>query len=602
MSSRQYERKAAFEALSKGAYLDVLLPKTSGFDAASLVESGSAEELAKLPTRRTLFFDEKTRILLVLRTGASEEDVRQLLPDLEINAIAHATDAVPSSSGHAASVAGKHDIATCKVAGTDGVLVTSSSEHTYVIWNITIHLTRPRARLHRPAVYFTAAISLAISRNTPRHENVSNIMTPYQSSPRNVLEPLANTMEFRDKQIHLAEGRITKVAPSTISKDDSARPIRGATKRAFPIMPAVFARVRFNSLPDGVIASLHLETPTVVPGMLEVSAVDVKALDKTGKSGGRNTTDARLNNFGVIDPTDPVKTVTCLTDAMLPLKLSAGDEQVLLYQIAAENVAATLAVNIQVVVNLEEGSQVELVINPQAKIDAKAIADDTIYQWSRSTPKAVDGGVALPPRTRSLPSHAKISNTPPTQISGDDTDGSVSFLISAPDTVALSQSFSLKIKCINHSTRERSFSFHSVQQKPAVLRAHAKTTASKREDLTIPLLDRRDMADVFYHTPVVKSGAVRATASCEVAISLSPCVLGVLNLGQLRIVDLDDGQMVEVKDLPDIVCLEADEANATTEDVRTILPPVDAEAERKDNEFLDMVHASWEASEGTLFG
>ncbi|KAK4560527.1 hypothetical protein LTR86_005724 [Recurvomyces mirabilis] len=612
MPGKQDERRAGFETLANEAYLDVLLPRTMDFDAASLVENGSAEELAKAPTRRALFFgrnptdhaskDEKTRILLVLRTGASEEDVQKLLPDLEITTIAHATDAVPSSSGHAASVAGKHDIATCKVAGTEGVLVTSSSEHTYVIWNITIHLTRPRARLRRPAVYFTAAIGLTASPNKSRHENADSIMTPYQSSPRNVLEPLANAMEFRDKQIHLTEDRITKVAPITVSKDDAAKPIRGATKRAFPIMPAVFARVRFNSLPDGVIASLHLETPTVVPGMLEVSTVDVKALDETGKGGGRSTTDARPNHRGVMGPTDPAKTVTCLTDAMLPVKLSAGDEQVLLYQIVMESVAATLAVNIQAVVGLEEGSQVELVINSQAKIDAKAISDDTIYQWSQPTPKAVDGGVALPPRTKSLPSHGKISSTPPTQISGDGTDGSVSFLISAPDTVALSERFSLEIKCINHSTRERSFSFQLVQQKPAVLRAHNKTTVRKTGDSTVPLSDRRDMADVFYHTPVVKSGAVRATASCEVAISLSPCVLGVLDLGRLRIVDLDNGQMVVVKDLPDIICLEADEEDIAREDNRTVSPLVDPEAERKENEFWDMVHASWEASEGSTLG
>ena len=56
MLSKQDARKTGFETLAKGAYLDVLLPKTSHFDAVTLVESGSAEELAKAPTRRNLFF------------------------------------------------------------------------------------------------------------------------------------------------------------------------------------------------------------------------------------------------------------------------------------------------------------------------------------------------------------------------------------------------------------------------------------------------------------------------------------------------------------------------------------------------------------------
>jgi len=56
MESKQDVRKTAFETLAKGAYLDVLLPKTSDFNAAALIESGSADELAKAPTRRNLFF------------------------------------------------------------------------------------------------------------------------------------------------------------------------------------------------------------------------------------------------------------------------------------------------------------------------------------------------------------------------------------------------------------------------------------------------------------------------------------------------------------------------------------------------------------------
>ena len=41
-----------FESLSKGAYLDVLLPRASDFDAVSLIRDGTPEELARAPSRR----------------------------------------------------------------------------------------------------------------------------------------------------------------------------------------------------------------------------------------------------------------------------------------------------------------------------------------------------------------------------------------------------------------------------------------------------------------------------------------------------------------------------------------------------------------------
>lgn len=48
--------KARFEGLSKSAYLDVLLPKAPHFDAAALIRDGAADELARAPARRNLFF------------------------------------------------------------------------------------------------------------------------------------------------------------------------------------------------------------------------------------------------------------------------------------------------------------------------------------------------------------------------------------------------------------------------------------------------------------------------------------------------------------------------------------------------------------------
>lgn len=48
--------KSDFETISKGAYLDVLIPRSADFDAARLLRDGFPEAVARAPTRRNLFF------------------------------------------------------------------------------------------------------------------------------------------------------------------------------------------------------------------------------------------------------------------------------------------------------------------------------------------------------------------------------------------------------------------------------------------------------------------------------------------------------------------------------------------------------------------
>lgn len=48
--------RARFEAFSKSTLLDVFLPRSSDSDAASLVRDGKADNIARAPGRRNLFF------------------------------------------------------------------------------------------------------------------------------------------------------------------------------------------------------------------------------------------------------------------------------------------------------------------------------------------------------------------------------------------------------------------------------------------------------------------------------------------------------------------------------------------------------------------
>jgi hypothetical protein len=64
--------KASFEALSKGAVLDVLLPATGKFDAVALLQAGTPEEIKKAPSRKHLFFGPSIVIQTSCRVAYAE--------------------------------------------------------------------------------------------------------------------------------------------------------------------------------------------------------------------------------------------------------------------------------------------------------------------------------------------------------------------------------------------------------------------------------------------------------------------------------------------------------------------------------------------------
>ena len=50
------ETRARFDTLTKGAFLDVLLPKDPDLDVAAILRSETPESIGQTPSRRNLFF------------------------------------------------------------------------------------------------------------------------------------------------------------------------------------------------------------------------------------------------------------------------------------------------------------------------------------------------------------------------------------------------------------------------------------------------------------------------------------------------------------------------------------------------------------------
>ncbi|KAK0366766.1 hypothetical protein LTR91_021156 [Friedmanniomyces endolithicus] len=554
-------KKTRFEALSRGAYLDVLLPKSSDFNASALIQDGSPEELARAPSRRNLFFDEKASIVLVLRTTADTDAVRELLPSLDLVLAAHATDAVPQGSGNAASASGKHDLTSKVLAAVEDVEVLAAGDQTYVIWTTRLDLTRPRTRLQRPAIYFTATLALRADYGADIVTHGKDYLEPFEPLPRNVLESLNSATELRGTQVYLSENRIAKVAPKPVRREETVRPIRGATKRAFPTMPALFTRMKYTTVPGAFIAALTLETSQVITGTISVQHIDVKA---SGLDAGATDAVAQDNALrGITSDSDTgTKSVQCLTEASLPMHLKAGDESVLLYHLPRtkqsnpSTTTAALDFRLSATVKLEEDSHTELDMSWQSQQEPQQPAPEPSYKWSRplSNPEPKDvrlSGQALP---------ASIPPSAPAPLSRPSGKG-VTFFFTAPETTHQYDDFLLKVQCINHSARSRRFAVMPVRSKHSSLAAHS-LSASDDADLVAgifnaPPLQPPKPDEISCHTPHVKIGPISPGASFDAAIELRAKRTGVLNLGTFKIEDLDTRQTVDVVDLPDIIALEA---------------------------------------------
>ncbi|RMZ14587.1 hypothetical protein D0860_02030 [Hortaea werneckii] len=535
--------KERFFTLAKGAYLDVLLPKSSAFDAESLLQKGSADELGKVSVRRNLFFDEKASVQLVLKTPATREQVQSLLPHLEVALAAHATDAVPQAKGNNVSPSAKHDLTSITLAGSKASEALVVADYTYVVWKLELHIPWPRTRLQRPAIYFTATLILgnAASESTPK-DSVKTFLPPYEPLPANVLQPLNSEASLKGKDIFLPEDRITKVAPKPPKKDESLRPVRGASKRAFPVMPALFTRMSYATVPDGIVATLTIETSHIVAGMFRLSKVDVTAL---------------LNDSSA--ETDKIIPGS-LTALEWPLMMHPDEEVSLLYLIAPEDglqlsaKTISLTVNVHATLELENGSRVNLDMVWHPEKHSLPTTHEPRYKWSPPSPHQ------SMPSTQNTAEASSSEKTPARSRSSVASDHGLIFVFTAPSPVKQQRDMQIKVQCTNNSRTSRNLAVihdQSIRQQGLQSSDDSKSPVgvTSAHDDAVP--NSKARSNVFCNSPDVRTGLLDPGATFETEMEFFVKDLGLLDLGSIRILDLDTNQTVDVSELPDIISVEA---------------------------------------------
>ncbi|CAK3962170.1 hypothetical protein AC578_6057 [Lecanosticta acicola] len=525
--------KTRFEDLSP-ACLDVLLPKTPDFDAANVLRNGSPEALSQVPMRRNLFFDEQANVFVILRTARPEEEVREVLPHLEFVLAAHATDAVPQGSGNAASASGKHDLNSKSFPAASFASVLSLEDTTYIIWKPILHLARPRARLQRPAIYFTVALTISNNVQKGPRQTQEEYLKSYEPLPVNILEPLQFDPALSRSNVYLPESRITKVAPKAPNLQDAVKPIRGASKRAFPAIPAIFSRIRYTVLADATIASLHLETSHVIAGTVTISDVKLSV---------------------------PNAKVEHLTNVALPLETRGGDETITLYRLtlgkmakgAASQRMSPVSVSILANASLDQGSHITFNSSWNTQVDLSQTSTKPVYKWSR--PLSTSSGHR---RGHSSSSHpGPVSFEEPQRRMEE--DAGITFRFSAPATTHKSTNFQLEVHCNNHSGRKRRFALISIlpsRPKSMTAQSTVANTDLIASIFNAPPLEKAKLPDVLDLNPDVRIGPLPSGACFETHLKFRAMTTGVLDLGTLRIVDLDSRHTVDVKELPNIVALD----------------------------------------------
>lgn len=472
-------------------------------------------------------------VLVILKTAQGEAELRHLLPSLELVLSAYATDAVPQGAGNAASASGKHDLVSKSFSGSSFVDLVSVGDNAYVIWKPSLPLSRPNARFQRPAIYFTATIKMGLGNvsHSPKHEK--EYLKTYESLPENILEPFQHDPVLCQSNIYLSETRITKIAPKAPIVGSVMKPIRGASKRAYPAVPALFTKIRFSALPDATIVSLHVETSRLIAGV-RILKVDLSVQDSL---------------------------VEDMTSLALPIQTRGGDETIFLYKLPSKDVlsgsvsigpAPVVKALIEADATLDQGSRIDLNMSwtEQAVISTHAPS----YTWSRPL-KASSHHKSVSVQSMNRPA-TRDDNTKESEVGRG-----IVLTLTCPESTQQDEEFGMTVKCVNRSDRHRRFALVMAQPRD-LLAVPLSGVTNAESDLVAkifyaPPLARVKVPDVRDLNPDVRLGPLPPDACFETEMVFRALTTGVLNMGMLRIVDLDSRQTVDVRDLPDIVALEA---------------------------------------------
>merc|ERR1712029_656360 len=118
----------------------------------------------------------------------------------------------------------------------------------------------------------------------------------------------------------------------------------------------------------------------------------------------------------------------------------------------------------------------------------------------------------------------------------------------------------IKVQCTNNSRNSRNLAViydQSIRQQGLQSSDDSKSPAGVTSAHDDPVPNLKARSNVFCNSPDVRTGLLAPGATFESEMEFFVNDLGLLDLGSIKILDLDTNQTVDVSELPDIISVEA---------------------------------------------
>ncbi|KAL9008620.1 MAG: hypothetical protein Q9173_006272 [Seirophora scorigena] len=597
-----------FAKILEHSELDIVVPQATDFTLRDLGlrrqsvpgkeyhadDEDRPTNLASIPLRTSLHFDEQLNILVVLRTPTNLSGWEKRFPYLKINLEAHVYSSDNRSSdgrtseGQSVQPQGRDIVWSSTVDTSQEPLAVRGEDTNASVWVVNCYLSpsrhtrfrrpcpanveadRPRLRMQHPMIYFKVSGILRHPPISPRDSRDPFLPSGVAASV-NVLEPLSGDAGLQGMKPQLTASRLDRINinSNTTIKDQT---IRSRPQKPFPALPAISARVRYSK--SGaytghhcIIASLDIETAPFQDNKIELSDVFMQLSDGSVEDLCKGQA---INLPMTCQPRDKI---------VFLFRLLPFDDQTSNFQARSNSRTLDISIDARVLVSHTCHPKIHMrwktlvdfstALNPKYGAPAQALQRSK-RPSTLSVPSDMENGV--PGETGS---NGANDDPPPSQRLSSPNIG-LTLTFTAPKDVYVGQPFTWDVFLVNHSVKPRRLAIVVVparrsgeyrDQTSFSSSAIGKGVNGGDLDYADAIMDEnrlyavqkrlaREDVGIVCLSPEVRVGPVNPGFCHNTELKFLPLAKGVLHIEAVRVVDLEENRSVDVRDLPEILAEE----------------------------------------------
>ncbi|KAI9683176.1 MAG: hypothetical protein M1829_005967 [Trizodia sp. TS-e1964] len=576
--------------------LDIIVPYSENYDIReSLTNESKESSIATISQRSSLYFDEKSNILVVHQIGILEEKelaqyISRIAITLEVfvenarsdSSVQEGQQDVPIHSKDFLFSATEADFDTPITVLKKGSNVGGNEDDLiFIVWKINVVMSRPRVRIQYPSITMTVAVSLKQAEMTAQPGGDLYLASQVPAG-LNLLEQFLDDPAFNNVKPQLSSLRLSRAAPNMQPAEPSRSPKKHA-KRSFRALPAVNVRIRYSRINmfsgnSSVVASLDFEIMSFAGCKVILNQLD---LYLTGGSVSLLNGPPGKNLKIVCKPRDDVSFLYRLT-------LDEGFDNSAQHQSNIRNLEISVLATAEVSpdcapkITMKWTSTVDFStsLNPNFGVPSQFLqrnnrpssipvtvpngsSSNNAFQAYTNSHSSVVGPDTLP----------SMDSTIGRQRSASLSDFGVTITFSAPQSVRVGELFRWGVFIVNRSSRPRKIALVVV---PRRIKAEMKKPLPRPPSGGSSKLDA--IADAVADENIVytmQKGSIMAAtelvclstdlrvgplmpAACHTAeLEFIALGSGVLHIEAVRVVDLATQETTDIRDLPNIISVRS---------------------------------------------